>query len=151
MAGNIKSGLTFVLDHNLGKNVLQILRLAKVQPEGLITSLEEMGIPGETPDEAWLMALRQKGGCVAVTRDGEILNAAVRRAAWRASGVSLLLLDKKWGLVPIKEIARTLLFWWPHMVEHAYAGVAGSAWTVSPNIPAAPSKGIRLVRPPEDA
>ncbi len=148
MAGEPKGGLTFILDHNLGKNILGILRLAKVHPEGSITSLEEMGIPSEAPDEVWLKALGEKGSCVAVTRDGEILNVVVQRAAWRAAGVSLLLLDKKWGLLPIREIARALLYWWPSMVDHANAGVLGTAWTISPNIPPIPANGIRLVAPP---
>lgn len=122
--------------------------MARVSPEARITSLEELGVPGDAPDEAWLTALGRKGHCVSVTRDGEILSAVIRRAAWRASGVSLLLLDKKWGHLPLREIARTLLYWWPHMVERANVGVPGTAWTVSHNLPPAPANGIRLVTAP---
>jgi hypothetical protein len=149
MASDAQGSLTFALDRNLGPNVLRILQLAKIDPVGRITSLEEMGIAGNTPDETWLGELGKLGKFVAVTRDGDILNAIVRPAAWRSSGVSLLLLDRKWGSLPLREIARTLLFWWPHMVAHARAGVAGTAWTVSHNMPHAPEGGIRLVTAPD--
>lgn len=147
MAAAEDGGLTFVLDHNFRQSVLDILRWSKVRPEGRITSLAEMGIAGETADEVWIPLLASKGKCVAVTRDGEILNAAVRRRAWKQAGVSLLLLDRSGGL-PLRELARTLLFWWPHMVEYAQAGQPGTAWTVSHKVPDAPEKGIRLVTGP---
>jgi hypothetical protein len=145
MAVDASGGLTFVLDENLGGNVLSILRMARVQPEGMLTSLEELGFSAGDADEDWISALGQRGNFVAITRDGEILNAAVRRDAWRASGVRLLLLDKKWGLMPIRDIVRSLLYWWPMMVHYAQAGAPGTAWTVSHKVQEPPETGIRLV------
>jgi len=145
MAVDASGGLTFVLDENLGGNVLSILRMARVQPEGMLTSLEELGFSAGDADEDWISALGQRGNFVAITRDGEILNAAVRRDAWRASGVRLLLLDKKWGLMPIRDIVRSLLYWWPMMVRYAQAGAPGTAWTVSHKVQEPPETGIRLV------
>lgn len=127
MAGNAPGGLTFVLDENLGRGVLNILRMARVQPLGMLTSLEELGFPAGRDDADWILDLGRRGNFVAITRDGEILNAAARRDAWRASGVRLLLLDKKWGLMPLGEIVRSLLYWWPLMVHYAEAGTPGTA------------------------
>ena len=97
MASDVDGGLTFALDRNLGPNILRILQLAKTSPVGRITSLEEMGIPADALDETWLGELGKRGRFAAVTRDGDILNAVVRRSAWRSSGVSLLLLDRREG------------------------------------------------------
>lgn len=144
MAVDASDGLTFVLDENLG-GALSILRMARVQPEGKLSSLEELGFPAGTADEDWISELGQRGNFVVVTRDGEILNAAVRRDAWRASRVRLLLLDKKWGLMPIREIVRALLYWWPLMVRYAQAGAPGTAWTVSHKIQEPLETGIRLI------
>jgi hypothetical protein len=146
MAINPSRGLTFVLDENLGTNVLDILRIARVQPEGMITSLAELGFPAGGADEDWISELGRRGNFVAVTRDGEILNAVVRREAWRTSGMRLLLLDKKWGQMPIRDIARSLLHWWPLMVRYAQAGAPGTAWTVSHKVQEPPESGIRLIR-----
>ena len=145
MAVDAAGGLTFVLDENLGAGVLNILRLARVQPVGRLTSLEELGFVMGGPDEDWLLKLGKLGGHVAVTRDGEILNAAVRRDAWQASGVRILLLDKKWGLMPLRDIVRALLYWWPLMVRYAQAGAPGTAWTISHKVHEPPETGIRLV------
>ena len=48
----------------------------------------------------------------------------------------------------LPAIARALLFWWPHMVEHENASAPGAAWTISHRVPAAPEGGIRLVSIP---
>jgi hypothetical protein len=57
MAVDASGGLTFVLDENLGGNVLSILRMARVQPEGMLTSLEELGFSAGHADEDWISAL----------------------------------------------------------------------------------------------
>jgi hypothetical protein len=45
-----------------------------------------------------------------------------------------------------RDHTRTLIYWWPRMVEQAEAAGAASAWTVPHQIPA-PPKAIRLVTP----
>ena len=109
MAGDTPGGLTFVLDENLG-GVLELLRGARVRPEGMITNLEELGFPAGANDEDWMPELGKRGSFVAITRGGEILNAAVRRNAFRSSGIRLLMLDKKWGLLPIRDLVRALFY-----------------------------------------
>ncbi len=96
-----KSGLTFVLDQNLGAPLLQMLRLARMEPVGHITSLMELGYAPDADDEDWMPHLGQRGPHVAVTRDGDILRAAIRLEAWRRSGLTLLLLDGQWGQLPL--------------------------------------------------
>jgi PIN like domain len=147
MAVHAYADLTFVLDENLG-SALPILRMARVQPEGMLTSLGELGFPPGTLDEVWISELGRSGNFVVITRDGEILNATVRRDAWRASGVRLLLLDKKWGLMPIRDVMRALFYWWPMMVRYAEAGAPGTAWTVTHKVQEPPETGIRLVTGP---
>ena len=141
------SALTFVLDQNFGAPMLQMLRNAKVEPVGLITSLDELGYPPDAPDEAWMPALGKQGSHAVVTRDGEILRASVRLAAWQTSGLTLLILDGHWGQLPLRELSRSLLYWWPIMVRQADATKGGVAWTVPHGVPP-PGKEIRLVTPP---
>lgn len=142
-----KSGLTFVLDQNLGAPLLQMLRLARMEPVGHITSLKELGYAPDADDEDWMPHLGQRGPHVAVTRDGDILRAAIRVEAWRRSGLTLLLLDGQWGQLPLRDLSRTLVYWWPHMVAQAEAAKPGTAWTAPHGVPA-PGKAIRLVTPP---
>jgi hypothetical protein len=142
--------LTFCLDHNFSLHMLQVLRSIRMEPQGRITHFSEIGISRDAADEDWILDLRQKGNYAVITRDGDILQAAIRRRAWLQSGVMLFLLGKQWGQLPLGELARRLIFWWPALVQHAEAAQPGSAWTVMPGIPKAPSSGIRLIRPPQD-
>lgn len=137
--------LTFVLDQNLGGSMIEILRLAKARPVGRITTLSELGYPGDADDEDWMADLGGRGDYVAVTRDSKILNEAVRRAAWRSSGIRILLLKDDWGRLPIRELARALLYWWPRMVLHADAGTPGTAWSVAYRVYEPPQDAIRLI------
>ena len=149
MADDQAGSLTYVLDHNFGSNVLRVLQESGVRPNGRITSLAELGFPGDTPDEDWISDLGKRGGHVAISRDGDILNVAVQRKAWQAEKLSMLLLDKKWGLLPLREIVRSLLYWWPHMTRYSAASKPGTAWTVSHKVPEPDVKGIRLVTGPD--
>lgn len=142
------SGLTFVLDQNLGsKALLEILRLARMPPENRITSLSELGFSPDALDEEWMPALGRMGSYVVVTRDGEILRASIRLAAWAASGISLVLLDGRWGQLSLPALVRALVYWWPLLVEQAEAGKPGTAWTVPDRVPPSTGRGIRLVTP----
>jgi hypothetical protein len=145
MAGEAGS-LTFVLDQNFGTRTLEILRLAKLAPLGRITSLTELGFAADAPDEDWMPVLGAKGPHAVITRDGEILRASVRLEAWMASGLTLLLLDGRWGQLRIPELTRAIIYWWPLMVEQAEAAKTGTAWTVSHKVPP-PAQAIRLVTP----
>ena len=141
-------GLTYVLDQNLSRNVLEVLKGSRVEPLGRITSLDELGFAGDVDDIDWLSALGRTGNHCVVTRDGDILQAALERNTWASSGVSLLVLAGKWGTRPLRDLVRGLLYWWPYMVEYAEAGKPGTAWTVKADVPSPPANGIRLVRGP---
>ena len=141
------SGLTFVLDQNFGSPLLQMLRLARVEPVGRITSLDELGYDADAHDEVWMPQLGKSGPHAVITRDGAILQAAIRVEAWRQSGLTLMLLDGQWGQLPLRDLSRSLAYWWPHMVAQAEAARPGTAWTVPHGVPA-PTKAIRLVTPP---
>lgn len=77
---------------------------------------------------------------------GRILQVSVQLEAWKRSGLTLLILDGRWGTLPNRELSRALLYWWPMMVAQAEASARGSAWTVPAIVPA-PNREIRLVRP----
>lgn len=113
MAVDTASELTFVLDQNLGGAMIEIVRLAKARPVGRITTLSELGYAGDTEDEDWMTDLGSRGDYVAVTRDSRILDAAVRRAAWRSSGIRILLL-KDWGAAAPRAGPRDTLLVAPH-------------------------------------
>ncbi|MFC0389650.1 PIN-like domain-containing protein [Muricoccus vinaceus] len=145
MAGET-GGLTFVFDQNFGSRTVELLRLGRMQPVDRITTLTELGYAADAPDEEWMPQLGARGSHAVITRDGEILRASVRLDAWKASGLTLLLLDGRWGQLPLHDLTRGLIYWWPLMVEQATAAKPGTAWTV-PHAVQAPSKGIRLVTP----
>jgi hypothetical protein len=141
-----ESSLTFVFDQNIGPRTVELLQLSRLQPVGRIKTLTELGFASDAPDEAWMPELGAAGRYAVVTRDGEILRASIRLNAWRASGLILLLLDGHWGQLPIHDLNRALVFWWPLMVQQASASRLGTAWTVPHKVPP-PSKAIRLVTP----
>jgi len=145
MAGEA-SRLTFVFDQNFGVRTVELLRLGRMQPVNRNTTLTELGYAADAPDEEWIPQLGARGLHVVITRDGEILWASVRLEAWKASGLTLLLLDGRWGQLPLHELSRALIYWWPLMVQQATAAKPGTAWTVPHGVPA-PPKGIRLVTP----
>jgi hypothetical protein len=60
-----------------------------------------------------------------------MLAASIRRDAWRRSGLCLFMCDGKWGNLPLFEIGRRLLWWWPAIVEQVQAAPQGGAWTLS--------------------
>ena len=137
-----------MLDQNLGRVVLGFLRQSEVWPPDKLTSLSELGYASDLDDEKWIADLGRKGGYIAVTRDGNVLNAAIRREAWLTSGLGMILLDKKWGGLPRRDWPRHLLYWWPYMTARALEGKPGSAWTVSCRIADPPKEWIRQVTGP---
>ena len=63
-----------------------------------------------------------------------MLSASVRRDAWRASGVSVLLFANKWNNLSRFEKARGLLWWWPLIIRQAAEGPQGGAWRMPPEM-----------------
>jgi hypothetical protein len=139
-----QGGLTFVLDENLG-GLLNVMRMARVARHESLTNLQELDIAAGTLDLQLLTKLGALGRHVLLTRDGAMLDPIIQRGAWRASGVTLFLLGKRWGILPLSELTRRMLFLWPDLVAQAEASAAGAAWRVSPAIPAVPSTAFRLV------
>ena len=145
MAGDA-TDLTFVLDENLGgPHIPEVLRIGKARPEGRITSLVALGIERGMDDENWMPKLGAMGSFAVVTRDGAILRAAIRREAWKGTGLRLMLLGGKWGQMPRRELIRGIVYWWPHIVGYAESAAPGTAWSVSPTVPEPPAVGIKLV------
>jgi hypothetical protein len=110
-----------------------------------IQDMREMGLSG-CSDEVLMMELHKRNFTALVTKDSRILNAALRRAAWHSSGLTLFVLDGKWGNISLFEQARRLIWWWPALVEQALAGPAGGAWRIAPDMQ--PSGMRQLFLPP---
>jgi len=136
--------LTFVIDENSG-GLLRVMRMARVVWHERLTDLQELGIAAGTLDPQLLAKLGDLDHHVLITRDGNMLDPIIQRGAWREAGVTLFLLGKRWGLLPLSELTRRMLFLWPDLVAQAEASVAGAAWRVSPTIPTVPSNAFRLV------
>lgn len=141
---NARSGLTFVIDENSG-GLLKVMRMARVVQHESLTDLQELGIPAGALDPSLLMELGRRGQHVLLTRDGSMLDPFIQRGAWRASGVTLFLLSKRWGMLSLSELTRRTLFLWPDLVAQAAASAPGAAWRVSPTIPAIHTNAFRLV------
>lgn len=100
MAEQPPSELIFVCDENLG-GLAAVLKVARIKPTGAIFSLREVGYGHASKDVDWMAALGAKGNHVVVTRDSAILSVAAQSAAWRNSGLRLMILDRKWGNLPV--------------------------------------------------
>lgn len=123
------SGLIFCMDESMGRPLADVLRRLRAPGSPRIHDLREFGLSGVT-DEVMMQAIKQQGVNVLVTCDSRILVATVRRDIWRAAGLSLFVLDGKWGNLRLFEQARRLMWWWPILAAQAGAGPQGSAWRV---------------------
>ena len=136
--------LTFVLDEN-SSGLRQVLQAARADAHDRLATLPEVGIAPGTLDTALLHELGQRGRFALILRDARVLDPVLQRQAWRDSGVTLFILGKDWGKLPLRELARRALFLWPRLVAHAEAGGQGVAWRVAPAVPSPGSNAFRLV------
>lgn len=121
--------LTFCMDESMGRPIAEVLRTLRAPGAPHIHDLRELRLSGVT-DEVMMGQLRNEGVDVVVTCDSRILAATVRREVWRGVGLSLLVLDGKWGNLRLFEQARRLIWWWPLMTAQVSAGPQGAAWRV---------------------
>lgn len=142
-----QGSLTFVFDENITP-LVPLLRASRAAAFDRITDLQQQGIEPGTLDTPMLTLLGQRGRFALIARDGRMLDPLIQRKAWRASGVTLFLLGKQWGNLPLGELARRLLFLWPDVVQHAEQGGQGVAWRVAPRVPGLAANTFRLVTVP---
>lgn len=119
----------FCLDETCGRRVAEALRDFRAPGAPHINDVREIGLSGAT-DEILMRELGRRGIAALVTLDSRILNASLRRAAWRESGLTLFVLDGKWGNLSLFEQARRLMWWWPLFAGKASDGPQGAAWRV---------------------
>jgi hypothetical protein len=124
--------LTYCLDETVGDQLPAILRQLRAPGAPGIHGVRELGL-GSVTDAVLFDQLRTRNVGVMVTRDSRILNASVRRDAWRASGVTLFVCDSKWGNLPLFQLASRHIVWWPRIVEQAQTGPQGAAWRLPLN------------------
>ncbi len=136
--------LTYAFDEN-STGLLKVLRVARVDVAQQLTDLPSIGVPNGTLDPQLLASLGTKGSIVLILRDGQMLTPIIQRQAWKSSGVTLFLLSKQWGQLPLFELSRRFLFLWPGLLAHVIAGGQGVAWRVNPTIPSPSSSAFRLV------
>lgn len=127
--------LAVCIDEALGRKLAQVLRDLRAPASPTIQDTRELGLSG-CSDEVLMVELRNRGFTTMVTKDSRILNAALRRAAWQASGLSLFILDGKWGNFRLFDQARRLIWWWPSVIEQASVGPSGGAWRLQPELQA---------------
>jgi len=118
------------LDEAMGHPLADILRRLRAPVAPNIHDVQGLGLRSVT-DEVLLAELGGRGFAALVTRDSSMLAASVRRDAWRRSGLCLFMCDGKWGNLPLFEIGRRLLWWWPAIVGQVQAAPRGGAWTLS--------------------
>jgi hypothetical protein len=122
--------LAYCLDESMGRPLAKALRELRAPGSPQIHDLRELGLSGVT-DEVMMRQLRGRSIDVVVTRDSRILTATVRRDVWRTVGLSLFVLDGKWGNLRLFEQARRLFWWWPAIASQAETGPTGAAWRIS--------------------
>ena len=106
-----------------------MLRALRAPVAPLIYGARELGLNG-VKDVVLVGQLRKQGVTALVTGDSRILTASIRRDAWRASSLTLFVMDGKWGNVSLFLRARGLIWWWPQMAAQASSGPQGAAWHV---------------------
>ena len=123
------------LDEACGRPMAAVLRTLRAPGSPDIHDVREIGLAGAS-DEVLMRELGQRGYAAMVTRDSSILNASLRRAAWRDSGLTLFVLTGKWGNLSLFDQARHLLWWWPTFASRVADGPHGSAWRIAPEMTA---------------
>ena len=121
------SRVGFCLDEACGRRVAEVLRAFRAPGAPHIKDARELGLSGAT-DEILMRDLGKQGVAAMITLDSRILNASLRRAAWRDSGLTLFVLDGKWGNLPLFEQVRRLMWWWPFFASKVSDGPQGAAW-----------------------
>jgi len=119
--------LGICIDEAFGRGFAQILRQWRAPGQPNIHDVWELGLNG-TSDEVLLAELAKRNFAARVTRDSSMLSASIRRSVWRASQISVFMCDGKWGNLPLFEIARGLLWYWPIVVRQVNEGPEGGAW-----------------------
>ena len=131
MAG--EGSLTFCLDESMGRPLADILCKLRAPCSPNIFDMRALGFAGVS-DEVWLAALPKQGVNAVVTMDSRILNASIRREVWRMAGLTLFVLDRKWGNLSLFEQGRCLIWWWPFIADTAATGPQGAAWKLSASL-----------------
>ena len=121
--------LGFCIDEACGRPLADILCRVRAPGAPRIHESRDLGLIGVS-DEILMAELGQRGFAAFVTRDSRILNASLRRAAWRQSGLTIFVLERRWGNLNLFEQARRLIWCWPDLAEALSAGPAGAAWQV---------------------
>ena len=78
----------FCTDEACGRQIAGILRNLRAPGAPNIRDARELGLGGAS-DEALMAELGRRGFAALVTLDSRILSAAMRRAAWQQSGLTL--------------------------------------------------------------
>jgi len=96
--------LKLCLDEAMGRRTAEILVAVRAPGHPDIYDMRAFGLANQaTSDEVLLAELARQQMHVLVTMDSRMLAAAVRRDAWRASRLTLFMLDGKWGNLSIFE------------------------------------------------
>jgi hypothetical protein len=118
------------IDEAVGRGFAAILRGWRAPGSPAIQDVWELGLNG-TSDEVLLDKLRKRGFAALLTRDSSMLSASVRRDVWRTSSMSIFMCEGKWGNLPLFEIGRRLIWYWPAVVQQVQEGPQGGAWRIS--------------------
>jgi hypothetical protein len=125
--------IDFCLDESMGRPLAPLLRTIRAPGNPHIHDLRELGLTGSA-DEVWMPLLAGRGARGVVTKDSSILRASVRRDVWRRARLTVFVLNKGWGNLPLFEQARALVWWWPAIVERGSSGPTGAAWELSTDL-----------------
>ena len=121
--------LTYLLDESMGRPIANVLRLIRAPGAPHIHDARDAGFAG-MKDEALMRRARAQAYDVIVWADSRVLNASIRRNAWRETGLKMFVLGARWADLKLFEQARHLIWWWPAIVAQAESSPAGSAWHV---------------------
>ena len=121
--------LTYLLDESMGRPLANVLQSIRAPGTPRIMDARDVGLSGIDDDEVMRRA-RQKDFDVIVWADSRVLNASIRRNAWRDTGLTLFVLHARWSDLKLFEQARNFIWWWPEIVARSEEGPSGAAWKV---------------------
>ena len=121
--------LTYLIDESIGRPVAGVLRSLRAPGAPTIFDVRDVGLNG-IGDDVVMRRARQKDFDVIVWADSRVLNASIRRHAWRDTGLTMFVLHARWSDLKLFDQARHLIWWWPEIVSRVVGGPAGAAWQV---------------------
>lgn len=119
------------LDNNISPNLAAALRALDTGGHEIFHLRERFD--GATADAEWLEVLGKERNWFVISGDIRISRSPVNRAAWEASGLSIIFLHKGYTRLKIWDQSWFFIRWWPDMITTFEKMNKGSGFSLNAN------------------